>query len=425
MGREDRIEMSQRDLKRLHVMKQLQEGKLKQGDAAEVLGLSDRQIRRILERMEKEGERGILHRLRGRVSNRRIDEKVRKKALTLYETKYWDFGPTLASEKLWELNKIKLSDETLRLWLIEAGIGYEARKKRKHRQWRERKSSVGEMVQMDGSHHDWLEERGPGLVLMGYKDDATGKVFARFYEYEGTVPALDSFKRYITRYGIPQSVYLDRHATYKLTQGLDIEDELGGRRQALSQFGRACEELGVRVIYAHSPQAKGRIERQFRTFQHRLIRELRLHGAKTLEEANRVLEVYLPKYNRRFEVPAANKADLHRPVPGDLNLKSIFSIKEKRMVRNDWTIAYGAKYYQILDKTQAKSITVEERLDGSLALTHEGESLRFKQIQAPVKPKPIPKPKLPSWIAMRRSIPKTHPWKAQPTLPRKEALVTC
>jgi len=300
---------------------------------------------------------------------------------------------------------------------------YEGRKKRKHRQWRERKPCFGEMIQVDGSHHDWLEGRGPKLVLMGYKDDATGKVHARFYEYEGTMPALDSFKRYITKYGIPQSVYLDKHATYKPTQGLDIEDELAGRRRVLSQFGRACEELGVRVIYANSPQAKGRIERQFRTFQHRLIREFRLAGVKTLEEANLVLEKYLPKYNRRFEVPPASKADLHRPVTG-LNLKSIFSLKEKRVVRNDLTIAYGAKFYQILDRIQAKSVTVEERLDGSLSLMNQGSSLRFKEIQIRTQSKPAAKPKLPSWMAMRRNIPRTHPWKAQPLLPRKEALVS-
>lgn len=411
MSGEDRIEMSQKDLRRLHVIKEVLEGKLKQVEAAEVLELSDRQIRRIVERVGEEGERGILHRLRGRESNRRIDVKVKEKALKLYERKYWDFGPTLGSEKLLELDGIRLSDETLRLWLIETGIDYRGRKKRKHRQWRERKASFGEMVQMDGSHHDWIEGRGAELVLMGYKDDATGKVHARFYEYEGTEPALDSFKRYVQKYGIPQSVYLDKHSTYKSTKKMDREDELAGRGEALSQFGRACEELGVKLIYADSPQAKGRIERQFRTFQHRLIREMRLFGAKSLEEANKILEVYLPKYNKRFEVPAANKADLHRAIPGGLNLKSIFSIKEKRVVRNDFTIAYKTRFYQILDSVQATRIVVEERLNGALHLTHEGRGLRFKQINPPVKFKAAPKPKLPSWISMRRQIPQTHPFK--------------
>lgn len=424
MGREDMIEMSQKDLSRAHVIEEILEGKLKQVEAAEILDLSDRQIRRLAKRMEAEGSKGIVHRLRGRESNRRMDEKLKEKILKLYETKYWDFGPTLGAEKLMELNKITLSDETLRLWLIEAGIDYEGRKKRKHRQWRERKACFGEMVQMDGSHHDWLEARGPELVLMGYKDDATGKVYARFYEYEGTMPALDSLKRYIDKYGIPQSLYLDKHSTYKSPKRLGIEEELMGRNQTLSQFGRACEELGIRVIYANSPQAKGRIERQFRTFQHRLIRELRLAGVKTLEGANSILGIYLPKYNRRFEVPAASKANLHRPVPENLNFKSIFSIKDKRVVRNDFTVAYRAQLYQILDSTQAKSVTVEERLDGSLHFMDKGQSLCFKQIQPQLKQQSTPKPKLPSWIRMRRNVPNTHPWKRIPTLPRKELLVS-
>jgi transposase len=424
MGREDRIEMSQRDLKRLHVIQAVLEAKLKQVEAAEILDLSDRQIRRMSTRLKGEGEHGMVHRLRGRPSNRRTSEKLKARALELYETHYGDFGPTLAAEKLSERDGIGVSDETLRLWLIEAGVPYKGRKKRKHRQWRERKASLGEMIQMDGSHHDWLEGRGPELVLMGYIDDATNRVFARFYDYEGTLPALDSFKRYITRYGIPQSLYLDKHGAYKPAKDkpLEIADQLAGRREALSQFGRACEELEVQVIYAHSPQAKGRIERQFRTFQHRLIRELRLYGAKSLEEANRVLGSYLPKYNRRFEVPAANPADLHRPVPQGINLKSIFSTKEKRTLRNDWTIAYGAKYYQILDKIQARTITVEERLDGSLHLMNQGASLHFKEI--PVRVQPKPKPKLPSWMTKRRHVPPTHPWKAQNLFRRKEALLS-
>ncbi len=426
MDREDRIEMSQKDLKRLRVIQEVLEDNLKQIKAAEILGLSDRQVRRITRRVEEEGEKGIVHRLYGKASNRRMDKKLKQRALKLYEEKYGDFGPTLGSEKLLEINGIKLSDETLRLWLIEAGIGYEGRKKRKHRQWRERKQNFGEMIQMDGSHHDWLEGRGPHLVLMAYKDDATGKVFARFYEYEGTLPALDSLRRYIKKYGIPQSVYLDKHSTYKLTRKLEIEEELEGKRQALSQFGRACQELAIQMIYAHSPQAKGRIERQFRTFQHRLIRELRLAGARTLEEANQILEGYLPKYNRRFEIPAASKTNLHQPVSPMLNLKSIFSIKEKREVRNDLTIAYNAKLYQILDPTQAQSIVVEEGLDGSLSLRDKGRSLHFKEIQARIKkPESISRPKLPSWIRNRRNIPSTHPWKRFPTLPRqpKEALI--
>lgn len=426
MGEEDILTMSQKELRRLEMIEAVLEKRIKQVGAAEILDLSDRQIRRLTRRVEEEGKKGIIHRLRGRPSNRKTDPKLKTKVLKLYEAKYWDFGPTLASEKLSELHGIELSDETLRLWLLQARIPYDGRRARKHRQWRERKPCLGEMIQVDGSHHDWLEGRGPWLVLMGYKDDATGRVFARFYGYEGTIPALDSLKRYLLKYGIPQSLYLDKHSTYKSNGRLTLEDELTGREETLSQFARTCEELGVAVIYAHSPQAKGRIERQFRTFQHRLIRELRLEGAKTLEEANKVLEGYLPKYNRRFEAPPANPTDLHRPVPKSLKLDHILCLKEKRVVRNDGTIAYKTRLYQIARPPRAKRVTVEEGLNGSLQLTHEGKGVSFKEIPIQPKPPTQPVPKLPSWMTMRRAVSLRHPWRHVPAISqeRTPALVS-
>lgn len=419
MDEEDILTMSQKELRRLEVIEAVLEERIRQFEAGEILDLSDRQIRRLAKRVEEEGKRGIIHRLRGKPSNRRTDPRLKARILKLYEAQYWDFGPTLASEKLQERDGIRLSDETLRLWLLEARIPYDGRRARKHRQWRERKPCLGEMIQVDGSHHDWLEGRGPWLVLMGYKDDATGRVFARFYGYEGTIPALDSLRRYLLRYGIPQSLYLDKHPTYKSNGRLTLEDELTGREESLSQFARACEELGVTVIYAHSPQAKGRIERQFRTFQHRLIRELRLEGAKTLEEANGVLEGYLPKYNRRFGVLPANPTDLHRPVPKSLKLDQILCLKEKRVVRNDGTIAYKTRLYQIIKPPRAKRVTVEERLNGSLQLTHEGKGIPFKEILLRAKPQTKLPPKLPSWLTMRRKPSPRHPWRQLPSIPKE------
>lgn len=410
MGGKDRIEMSQRDLQRWHVVKKAIGKEIRQKQAGEILGISQRQVRRLVKRVRETGEAGIIHGNRGKASNHCLEPALKEKVLKLYEKKYGDFGPTLGSEKLWEMEGIGVLAETLRLWLIEKQIEYRGRRRRKHRNWRPRKASFGEMVQMDGSHHEWLEGRGPRLVLMGYKDDATGEVYGRFYEYEGTMPAMDSFRRYTRRYGIPQSVYLDKHVTYKgWKKRLSLEEELDGSRKPKSQFERALGELGVKVIHANSPEAKGRIERQFKTFQHRLVREFRMAGAKTLEQANEILNRYLPGYNKRFNVAAANPADLHRPISKGLHLDRIFCLKEKRFLRKDCTVCYGGKLYQILNRLRAQEITVEEKLDGSIRFSHNGNYLDSR-LTAPV-PKQTPKSKLPTWISMRRIPAKEHPWK--------------
>ena len=411
------ITMSQKELKRLHIIRKVIEQTLTQIKAGEILGLCTRQVRRILKKVRQGGDRGIVHETRGKPSNNQINPKTKEKALKLYQTKYPDFGPTLATEKLREINKIKISDETLRRWLIDKRIPYKIRKPRPHRRWRPRKECFGQMLQMDGSHHDWLEGRGPWLVLMAYKDDAQGEVFAKFYDYEGTLPALDGLKGYIDKYGIPQSIYLDKHTTYKSPAKPTIEDELNDRAP-LSQFAKACQELGITLIYAHSPQAKGRIERQFRTFQDRLIKELRLKGAKTLKAANEVLEDYLPVYNKRFRITPASKTDLHRPLPQGLNLNSIFCIKEKRVLRNDFTISYESKLYQVTERLRAKTLTVREHLDGSIRLYHNEKPVLFEEIKRRLKrktPRKIRKPRV------YYQPTKYHPWKRLPAVYRYKA----
>lgn len=386
MARKDIIEMSRRELSRLHVIKQALEKRITQAKAGELTGLSDRQIRRIIKRIRKEGDTGIRHCSRGRPSNCRIPKKIKDRVIKLCRERYVGFGPTFASEKLLERDGIKISDETLRLWFKEAEISYEGRKGRQHRQWRERKEHVGELVQMDGSHHDWFEGRGPECVLMSYIDDATGEAYARFYDYEGTYPAMDSFRRYIEKYGMPQSVYLDRHPTYKSTAKPTIEEELLGR-DPKSQFERALSELSVKVKHAGSPQAKGRIERLFRTFQDRLVKDMRLEGIKITEEANRFLDNgYLKEHNEKFCVEPARDADLHRPNPGKRILEGILCLKTERTVRNDFTIAHDTKFYQITEKTRAKKVVVEERLDGTMEITYKGQRLKYKAITTrPIK----------------------------------------
>jgi DNA-binding Lrp family transcriptional regulator len=402
----DMITMSRRETKRLHIIHQALDKRITQKTAAELVGLSSRQLRRVLKRVREEGDDGIIHRSRGKASNRRIPQKVKDNVLKLYRKQYSDFGPTFASEKLFDVHQIKLSDETLRLWLSQGNIPYEKRKGRKHRQWRERKHHFGEMVQMDGSHHDWFEGRGPKSVFMGYIDDATGTVSGRFYDYEGTLPAMDSFNRYIKRYGIPQSVYLDKHTTYKATTKQSIQDELEDKKP-MSQFERSLAELGITVIHANSPQAKGRVERLFRTLQDRLVKEMRLAGVRSVKQANDFLIKYMPTYNRKFKVKATSEADVHQAALSMRELYKIFCIREERTLRNDFTIAYNGKFYQIKDAVKTQKVAVEERMDGSLHITHRGQDLRFREIKRPPVKENL---KAPALIERRYQSP-DHPWK--------------
>ena len=386
MAGKDIITMSQKELKRLSIIHKVIDKELTQIGASGMLNLCDRQIRRIVNRISQEGDKGIIHRSRGKPSNRKTPSKTKDKILNLCNSRYKDFNPTFASEKLIEIDELIVNPETLRLWFIEKGITYKKRKGKTHRSWRERKHHPGEMIQMDGSHHDWFEGRGPKCVLMGYIDDATNTTFAKFYEYEGTIPAMDSFKHYIKKYGIPMSVYLDKHSTYKaITHNKSIEEELNNS-EALSHFEKSLKELGVDVIHANSPQAKGRIERLFQTFQDRLIKEMRLRNIKTIKEANSFLAHYLPVFNRRFAISPIETTDFHRNLPEHIDLDRILSIKTPRALRNDFTIAYNNKLYQVLDTVNTEKVTVEERIDGRLFISHKDKSLNYKEIiQKPVK----------------------------------------
>lgn len=413
--REDRIEMSQEELKRAHVIRQRMEGHLIQREVSGQLGISIRQVRRLEKKMRCQGEAGMIHGLRGKPSAHRFPEALKWKVLGIYQKDYYDFGPTLACEKLIERNKIEISDETLRQWLIEAQL-WKVKKRKRYRCWRERKARFGEMVQMDGSHHAWFEDRRAVCTLMGYIDDATGKKRGWFYEYEGTLPAMDSLKRYIKRYGIPLSVYLDRHSTYKGWGQPTIEEQLRGELN-LSQFERACKELSIQVIHAHSAPAKGRVERSFRTDQDRLVKDLRLEGIKTIEEGNQFLNSYWPKHNQRFSVSARESVDMHRPVPKGMNLDSILCIKTPRVVRNDFTILHECQLYQILDSKVGKTVVVEEPTNGKKYLSYKGRKIAFKKIQR------FPEIKVPQPKKRRRysaaSIPSAnHPWRNKPLIPK-------
>jgi hypothetical protein len=408
MVREDRVIMSVKELRRVSVIRQTMEKQLTQVQAGALLGLTPRHIRRLIERVAQAGAQGLVHRGRGKPSNRQIPEPVKTKALKLYEKQYGDFGPTLAAEKLAERHGMAVNAETLRGWLLAKGVTHFQRRKRPHRAWRERRAHVGELIQLDGSHHDWLEGRGPRCVLMAYIDDASSRVYARFYAYEGTLPAMDSFQRYIQQHGIPLAVYADKHTTYQSPAPPTVADQLAGVTPT-SQFGRALGELGVELIPAHSPQAKGRVERLFKTVQDRLVKELRLAEVSTLEAANQFLERYLPIYNRHFAVQPAQAADLHRPCPAHRELDRLLCLKTIRCLRKDFTIVYQGGLYQIHETIRAPHVWVEEHVDGTMRITHQGRRLGFHAITSrPVKivtVTPVHSPRCP--VTPRPD----HPWR--------------
>jgi transposase len=409
MAGEDIISMSVREIRRLKVVQLAIEGGTTQKSAASMLGLSERQVRRLVRSVRVQGERGIIHGSRDRPSNRRIDVKIKEKVLYLYKESYPDFGPTLATEKLLERDGIKISDETLRSWLLEAGIWQKRRKRSSHRRWRERKECFGEMVQMDGSHHDWLEGRGEKLVLIATIDDATNTVYGQFHDYEGTMPAMDSFRGYVRKYGLPISVYLDRHTTYKSPKQVTEWEKIEGIKPR-SQFERALEELGVEVIHALSPQAKGRVERLFGVLQDRLVKEMRLNGIKTKDEANAFLEEYVPWYNKRFGICPAQEANAHVRLSAACDLDRYLCIKRGRTIRNDNTIALDGRLYQIEQEHEGKKVLVEERIDGSLHILSNSVVLKYKEITE--KPKKEVVAKIDQRVYNRPRKPsQDHPWK--------------
>ena len=415
MGGRDTVVMSCEELKRLGIVKQAIGQVMTQREAAGLIGMSERQVRRLIRSIRQEGDKGIIHSGRGKPGNRRIEEEVKVRVLKLYGAKYYDFGPTLASEKLREVHGIRLSAETLRLWLGQQPGKPRPwqQRARPHRKRRERKQHFGEMVQMDGSHHAWLEDRGPALVLMGYTDDATSTLCGKFYDYEGTMPALDSFKRYIKQYGLPQSIYLDRHTTYRSTGKPTVEQQLRGQ-EPLSEFARAAKELGVRLIFAGSPQAKGRVERSFGTLQDRLVKEMRLAGIRTMDEANLFLETYLPKHNHQFAVAPARRTNLHRKRPSEHELRRILCIKTKRVLSKDSVIRYDSRFFQLrrLPHRRIRSVMVEEHLDGKLRICTNGTLLKWREIVLPAPKKPrLPLPQPERQPEKAHPPPIDHPWR--------------
>ena len=381
------ILMSRRERHRLEVFSRVRRGEITLVKASELLGVSYRQAKRCFGRYREEGDKGLVHRLRGQPSNRQADARQKRRILSLYEKKYADYGPTLAAECLGEEDGLTVSVETLRQWLLSAGLWRKRRRYRAYRQRRLRKEYFGELVQMDGSHHDWFEGRRGWAVLMVLIDDATSEVFAWFSEGETTMAAMEAFRGYVEHYGLPRALYVDRDSIYRCDREATIAENLAGK-EPTTQFGRAMEELDVRIIMAHSPQAKGRVERVNGALQDRLVKALRRAKISDLTTANQFLrEKFLPAFNRRFVKQAVKSDDLHRRVPRGLDLGRVLSIRETRMVQNDWTVRFENRWFQLAEAHQklalaGRPITVCQRLDGRLELLYGTRELSYRELAA-------------------------------------------
>ena len=411
--REGILEMSRKERDRLGVMGLVKGCKIRLRKAAELIGVSYRQCKRIYRRYREEGDGGLVHRSRGRPSNRRKDIALREVVIKKYEESYKGWGPTLASEKL-EKEGYAVHDETLRLWLLAEGLWVKKRKRKKHRSWRKRKEHRGEMVQMDGSPHDWFEGRGEEAVLMDMVDDATGETFAQLHDGETTRAAMLTLWGYIDKYGVPLSLYVDWDAIYVTDREATVDEDLKGERP-LTQFGRAAQKLRIKIILANSPQAKGRVERKNGVYQDRLVKEMRLEVISTRARGNAFLESgFLKDLNERFAVEPKSDVDLHRPVPEDLDLRAIFCFEEERVVDNDWTIRWRNRIFQIKKENRVlpparRKVTVQEWLDGSVHIVYKGEEIAFEEIvQKPVREK---KPEsTPGKITHYKPL-ADHPWR--------------
>ena len=369
---------------------------------AELMRLSLRQTRRVWKRFKESGDGGLVHRLRGRLSNRRLSPELRDRIVKRHQERYADFGPTLACEKLAEEDFV-LSPNTLTAKLKERGLWERRRRRGRHRRRRERRACFGSMVQMDGSHHDWFEGRAGKCVLMVMIDDATNRTYARFYGAETTEAAFDVFGRWVKRQGVPRSLYVDRHGIYR--------DE--DHPQKPTQFGRAMKELGVEVICAHSPQAKGRVERRHAVFQDRLVKEMRLRNIRDMAQANVLLEsLFLDDLNRRYAVKAAKHQDLHRALEGGMVLEEMLCVQEGRVVGQDWCVRWRNRWLQITSEHASlylagRRVLVKQLADGRLIVEYKGQRLVTQELggkpAAAKEKKPI--------VNNRRYKPAAdHPW---------------
>lgn len=398
------LTMSTKERQRLQILGQLKHGKSTVVKAAAALGMSQRQMYRVLERYRDQGDRGLIHRLRGQSSNRGYPPEVRSQALRLHRELYADYGPTLYGEMLQQYHQLSIDPDTLRRWLKAAGQWLGIRAERRHRQKRQRRDAIGAMLQFDGSFHQWFEERGAACCLLVAIDDASGRIFMRFAESENAYDVLAMLKAYVLRYGIPREFYVDFGSVYHATTN------------RLTDVSRALSRLGVNVIHARSPQAKGRVERSNRTHQDRLVKALRRHHICTIDDANRFLDtVYLQEHNARF-ARQDHLPDIHRSAQG-IHLNNIFCFETTRSVNYDYTITLDARYIQLLHSSAPlppprRHVTLRRWLDNSLHIFWNEHELAFKHLNA--KPKPQ--------VRLHPPAPPSHPWRSKTTGSKRNIL---
>ena len=406
--------MTQAERDRLVTLKKAKKKLITQREAAQELGLSVRHVKRLLFALKKQGDRAVVHGLRGKASNRKIEEKVEREAVKILSAPvYAGFGPTLAAEYLQNKHGIEASKETVRQWMMRAKLwrGKKAEVRQVHI-WRPRRSRFGELVQWDTSDHDWLEGRGEKLYLIAMIDDATSRLFARFVRHDSTAENMKLLWGYLEKFGRPLSLYTDKASHFQTTEKRK-RDEPGVEKDAVemppTQIGRALRELGITWIAAHSPQAKGRVERNFATAQDRLVKGMRVAGVNTLEQANQYLtDDYLVWWERELTMEPANPEDAHRPLEKSHNLAASLSYVEHRQVRLDYTLRWDGKFYQIPREAvttglRGAKVRVEKRLDGSLAVRHGERYLPVEECIMAERPKAsAPKPASTTRRARRR-----------------------
>jgi hypothetical protein len=418
--------MSSRELNRVEVMGRVGSGDLKLKDAAVMLELSYRQTKRLWRRYRQVGSKGLKHGNAGRTSNRSKPLKLRRRVLNLIRKKYSGseeerFGPTLASEHLAEEDGIVLDHETLRLWMLQEGLWSRQRKRKKHCQRRERKRHFGELVQLDGSFHDWLEDRGPRGCLMDMVDDATNHTLARMGKEETIWAAAGVLRAWIEKYGVPRTLYTDWKNVYKrkATPAEQLRGEV-----PVTQFGRMCQKLGIRIMAASSPQAKGRVERNHGIHQDRMIKKLRRKGIASYEAANQFLEKeYLPQHNRRFARVPAKPEDYHGRKPTARELRQIFRLETECRISNDWVIRHDSRYFQLqpagqrrYGPTQSKAVVCESE-DGAMEVCYRGQRLAYQELAAPrprkceVEDRAKARVPLPFFAKPHKKPSQDHPWR--------------
>jgi len=432
----ERIELSQRERDRLKVLHEVEQGHLKQVEAAERLRLSDRQVRRLSVRVRTEGDRGVLHRLRGRPSNRKIPNPYQQRLLERVRRRYADFGPTLAAEHLAEDDGLRVSRETLRKWMSAVGLWRpRPRQLRQVHVWRERRACFGELVQWDSSEFAWLEQRGaPDLQLITMIDDATSRLWGRFAAHDSTEENLRVLEGWLRRWGRPVAYYTDKAGLFRVNRAPTVDEQLRGE-PPLTQIGRALRELDIRWIAAHSPQAKGRIERGFGTLQDRLVKELRLAGVNTLEAANRFIEeVFLPQWEERFTVAPRRPRDAHRRLGREHRLEQILSVRVARTVAQDHTVSWNGHRWVVPREAvraglRGARVEVERRLDGSHWLRFRGGYLPLLACPAALPTLLTPFGLRPSGVSNKPKAkpkakyipPPDHPWRK----PWKRTFLLC